>query len=467
MSAAAERLAAFGLDLRFEDIPTAVVESAKLHFLDTLGCGLAAHALGVAGAPRRALLEAYGEGPATVLGARQTLPAPAAACANGALCHALDYDDTHSAAICNVGAIVGPAALALGEAASASGAELLAALVVGSETVSRLGLAAAPSFLVSGFHPTAVCGVFGAALAAARILRLGEREAVDALAIAGSTAAGIYEHLEDGSTTKTIHVGWAAQSGILAALFAAAGADGPATVLEGRYGVFQSHFRLPPETVLAQLGDLGERWETTQIAIRPYPACFMAQSSLDAAREAVGGRVFASEEIREIRVSIPAAGVPIVLEPRAEKNAPRNPYDAKFSLPYSVAAMLVHGRVDVSTYSDEAIRDPDVLAVAARVVYVERDFPTFPAAYPAAVTVDLVGGETFSAELEFHRGGPDRPMAAADILRKFRDNASLAVDDSAVVALENALLSLEDQPNLCAVALALRGLREEGQATAT
>lgn len=459
MSTAAEQLAEFGLGLRFEDIPAAVVESAKLHFLDTLGCGLAAHALDVATAPRRVMLELYDEGPATVLGVRRTLPAPAAACANGALCHALDYDDTHSAAISNVGAVVGPAALASGEAAGASGADLLAALVVGSETVSRLGLAAAPSFLASGFHPTAVCGVFGAALAAARIRRLDPRVAVNALAIAGSTAAGIYEHLEDGSTTKTIHAGWAAQSGILAALFAAAGADGPPTVLEGRYGVFHSHFRLPPESVLAQLDDLGERWETTQIAIRPYPACFMAQSSLDAARQAVGGRTFAPRDIREIRVSVPAACVPIVLEPREVKLEPRNAYDAKFSLPYSVAAMLLHGRVDVATYTDDAIRDPEVLELAKRVVYVEGDFPTFPAAYPAAVTVETGSGETLTAEIEHHRGGPHNPMTAEDVRRKFRENASLALEELTVLALEEELASLEKQPDLAAVSSLLRAVR--------
>lgn len=461
MGGAAERLAAFGSALDLSEIPSEVVESSKLHFLDTLGCGLAAHALDAATAPRRALLDVYGEGPATVIGMRRTLPAPAAACANGALCHALDYDDTHSAAIVNVGAVVAPATFAAGEAAGASGADVVAALVAGSEIVTRLGLAAAPSFLVSGFHPTAVCGVFGAALATARVMRLDARVAKNALALAGSAASGVYEHLTDGSTTKTVHAGWAAQSGILAALFAAAGADGPATVLEGRYGVFHSHFRLPPDGVLAQLEDLGERWETTQIAVRPYAACFMSQSTLDAVRTAVGARTFAPRDIREIRVSIPGASVPIVFEPREAKLEPRNGYDAKFSLPYVVAAMLVHGRVDVETFSDDAIRDPDVLELARRVVHVPRDFPTFPAAYPAALAIETAAGETLGAEIEYHRGGPDNPMAVADVRRKFRENASLALEDRTVLALEAELASLEELPDLTAISELLREVRSE------
>lgn len=461
MDAAAERLAEFGVGLDLADIPAHVVDAAKLHFLDTLGCGLAAHALDAATAPRRALLDVYGEGPATVLGMRRTLPAPAAACANGALCHALDFDDTHSAAIANVGAVVAPAALAAGEARGASGADLVVALVAGSEAVTRLGLAAAPSFLVSGFHPTAVCGVFGAALAAARIMRLDVSTAVNALAVAGSTAAGVYETLTDGSTTKTVHAGWAAQSGILAALFAAAGADGPATVLEGRYGVFHSHFRLPPESVRSQLDDLGERWETAQVAIRPYPACFMSQSSLDAVRDAVDGRTFAPGQIREIRVSIPDAAVPIVFEPRDAKLAPRNGYDAKFSLPFALAAMLVHGRVDLRTFSDDALRDPEVLDLARRVVHVRRDFPSFPAAYPAAVVVETVDGARLSAEVEYHRGGPDNPMTVAEVRRKFRDNACLALGERTALALEENLGALEELPDLTAISGLLRDTRSE------
>lgn len=444
------------MQTRLAELPQRLVDLAQLRVLDTLGCGLAAHATGNATAPRAALLASHGDGPATVLGAQQRLPAPAASCANGTLCHALDYDDTHAAAIVNVGAIVVPAALAVAESSGASGAELLTAVIVGSEVAVRLGLAAAPSFLESGFHPAAVCGVFGAAAAAARVLGLDERVTRDALAVAGSFAAGTYEPLRAGATTKTLHAGWAAQSGVMAALFAAAGQDGPATVLDGPHGVFPAHFRLPPSALHAGLDELGGRWDSQRISIRPYPICYLAQSSLDAVREAVGDRKFIAAEVREVRASVPAAGLPIVFEPRVDKLAPRSPYEARFSLPYCVGAMLVRGRVGLDAFTDDAIRDPAVLEMAAQVVHEPRDFPSFPASYPAEVTVETTAGELLSARIEHERGGPDNPMSDDQVYEKFRDNVGLALTGDEAQALEDAVGTLVEQPDVTSLSAALR-----------
>ena len=455
---AAERLAGFATDLRFDEIPTDVVDKAKQHLLDTLGCGLAAHALGVATAPRDALLGVYGDGPATVIGSMHGLPAPAAACANGALFHALEFDDTHPAAIVNVGAFVTPAALALGETTGASGHELLTALVIGSETVVRLGLAAAPSFLSSGFHPAAVCGVFGATLAAARLLSLDSRSTAHALGIAGSTASGLYESLVDGSTTKSIHAGWAAQSGILAALFAQAGADGPTTVFEGRFGVFRSHFGMPGDVLAERLSQIGSEWETRGVAIRPYPVCYMSQSPLDAVGDLIRRGDFDWRDIHEIRVSLPQAGVPIVLEPREAKLAPRSPYDARFSLPFVVAAMLVRGQVDLDTFSNDALGDADVLDLARKVVHAPRDFPTFPAVYPAAVEIAFDNGELLTADVPSQRGSRESPMLIEDVAEKFRANASRALARSAVDALEEIVGTIETARDLQPLRASLRSL---------
>ena len=445
---AAERLAGFATDLRFDEIPTDVVDKAKQHLLDTLGCGLAAHSLGEATAPRDALLDVYGGGPATVIGAAQGLPAPAAACANGALFHALEFDDTHPAAIVNVGAFVTPAALAVAETTGASGRELLTALVIGSETVVRLGLAAAPSFLASGFHPASVCGVFGATLAATRLLSLDERSTAHALGIAGSMASGLYESLLDGSTTKSIHAGWAAQSGVLAALFARAGADGPTTVFEGRFGVFRSHFGMPGDVLAERLSQLGSEWETKGLAIRPYPVCYMSQSPLDAVGDLIRRGDFDWREIHEVRVSLPQAGVPIVLEPREAKLAPRSPYDARFSLPFVVAAMLVRGQVDLDTFSADALGDADVLDLARRVVHAPRDFPTFPAVYPAAVEIAFDNGELLAADVPAQRGSRENPMPIEDVTEKFRTNASRALARSAVDAVEEIVGTIETARDL-------------------
>jgi len=446
--AAAARLAEFARALAYDDIPAEVANAAKLHVLDMLGCALAAHALGVADHAGRATVELGGEPQASVIGHPGRLPAPGAAFVNGSLGHALDFDDTHPDAICHISVVVAPAALAAAEAAGATGRELVAALVAGNEVVARIGAAAAPAYMKTGFHPTSVCGVFGAAAAGARFAGLDADATTAALGIAGSTASGLFEYLADGSTTKPLHAGWAAQAGLLAARLAAHGATGPASVLEGRFGLFRSYFRLDEPALEARLADLGRVWETPRIAFKPYPACHFVHAVLDAARQATGGRRFEPDEVELVIVSIPEQGVPLVLEPREEKVAPRTEYDAKFSLQYSVAAMIVNGRVGLDTYAAEAIADPRVLDLARRVEYEVREFPTFGSAFPGGVRILTRGGEGHEAELPYQRGGEENPMTAQEVRRKFEENAALALPDGAVDALADAVVHLEEVASL-------------------
>lgn len=452
-------IAQFGVGLRYEDIPEDVARKTRLFLLDTLGAGLAAHALSAKPvvAPREALLKMYPAGVSTVIGASQGLPASAAALANGTLFHGLDFDDTHAAARINVTAVIAPAVLAVAEELGSSGPEVVAALVTGAEVAIRVGLIASPAFLTTGFHPTSVCGVFGVTMAVAKLYGLGEREVQNALALAGSTASGLYEHFTDGSSTKTFHAGWAAHSGIMAALLAAAGADGPATVLEGRYGVFKSHFDVPAEQVVGHLETLGGLWESRNIAFRPYPACNMIHSSLDAARQLMGGRRLQATEIVDVKVCVPEDAVSLVLEPSTVKKAPRNAYDAKFSLPFSLAAMLVHGDVNVQSYTPEAIGDPEVLAVASKVRYETRAFPTYPTGYPCEVFIETTQGESLSLRMDFHRGGPELPMSEGEVVEKFRANAGLVLEESQTSLVVQEVLSLHELEDVARTMNRLRG----------
>jgi 2-methylcitrate dehydratase PrpD len=135
-----------------------------------------------------------------------------------------------------------------------------------------------------------------------------------------------------------------------------------------------------------------------------------------------------------------------VLEPVVAKRDPRTEYDAKFSLQYSIAAMIVHGHVGVETYS--SIGDPAVLELAARVEHVRRPFPTYPQSFPGWVRIETRAGEVLEGELAHQRGGPENPMGADEVAAKFRANAALALDDAAVAALESGVLSLEGQDDL-------------------
>lgn len=457
---AAERFAEWSAELRLSDIPHDVVAAAKLHLLDVIGCGLAAHALGIATAGREAMRESAGRGESSVIGVSEGWPATQAAFANGMLCHGLDFDDTHADAVCHVSAVMAPAAIAAAEAAAASGADLLVALIAGNEIITRVGMAAPAAFHRRGFHPTSVCGVFGAAVAAGRLRRLTAAEIGQALGIAGSLAGGILEYLADGSDPKPAHAGAAAQAGLVAASLAAHGGTGPRSVFEGRFGLFAAFADVHAIDLAPALADLGRRWETPRIAFKPYPACHYVHAPMDAAAKAAGSKRLAAEEIREVVLRVPEAAVSIVLEPADAKARPRTAYEAKFSLPYGVAAMLVHGRVDLDSYGDAAIADEAVLSLARKVRYQVVPFETFPKALPGGARIVLRDGRVLEAELPHQRGAPENPLGADEVTAKFRKNARLALDDEEVERLERAVLALEDRPRPQEVFAGLRSVNQ-------
>jgi 2-methylcitrate dehydratase PrpD len=445
---AAQRRAAFTSTLTFEDIPGEVVEAAKLHLLDTLGCGLAAHALGVATEGRTAMAELGGEGRSSVIGLNGSLSAPNAAFANAMLCHGLDFDDTHSDSVSHVSVVVCPAAIAAAEAHGTSGRELLTAIVGGNEVVTRVGMAASGAFHARGFHPTAICGIFGGTTAACRLSGSSVESTTSALGIAGSFAGGLFAYLDDATATKPMHPAWAAHGALFAARLASLGAEGPPGVLEGRFGVYHAFVGAAKGEVDidSQLADLGERWETPRIAYKPYPACHFIHGSLGATASLIDG--LEPEQIEEVLVWVPQAGVSLVLEPAASKVAPRSEYEAKFSLQFSTAAMLVHGQVGVRSYSDEAIADPRVLELARKVRYETREYASYPAAFPGGVRIRMQDGRTLEADFPHQRGAPENPMSPDEVRAKFHGNASLALSDEAVETLEETILGLEERQNV-------------------
>jgi 2-methylcitrate dehydratase PrpD len=440
---AAQTIAEWTTSLSLDDIPEDVVEHAKLHLLDAIGCGYAASALGVATEGRTAMAELGGEPQASVLGLDAALPAPNAAFANAMLCHGLDFDDTHSDSVSHVSVVVCPAALATAEAQSSSGAELVAAIVAGNEVVTRVGMAASGRFHARGFHPTAICGIFGGTAAAAALLGSDAAATASALGIAGSFAGGLFAYLDDATATKPFHPAWAAHGSALAARLAALGGEGPPGVLEGRFGLY--HAFLGAEQgeidIASQLTDLGSRWETPRIAYKPYPACHFIHGSLGAT-QSLG--MLDPEEIEDVVVTIPQEGVSLVLEPAASKVSPRTVYEAKFSLQYSTAAMLVNGSAGLTAYSEEAIADPRVLALAGRVRYETKQYATYPEAFPGGVRITLRDGSVLEADLPHQRGGPGNPLTPDEVRAKFRDNATLACDEAFVESLEKAILHLEE-----------------------
>ncbi|MEV0720050.1 MmgE/PrpD family protein, partial [Asanoa sp. NPDC050611] len=366
--------------------------------------------------------------------------AAAAALASGALVHALDFDDTHAGGLVHATAVVLPAAFAVGEQVGAAGRDVLTAAVVGYETACRVAAAAPHGFHARGLHATMVAGVFSSALVAARLMGLDAARATDALGIAGSQAGGLLAFLHTGASTKQLHPGFASHAGILAARLAAAGASGPANVFDGPHGIYDA---LATGTVDrgSVVEGLGERWETTRIGIKPYPACQLSHAALDAVRDALDRAGLSAADVATIDVDVHPDSAPTVCDDRRDLARPATPYAAKFSLPWSVAAMVRDGEVTTATYEPASIARPEIEALARKVTWTVTPHGGIPAAdAPGVARVSLVDGRVVTGVVRRSAGGPDTPLSDEQLDAKVRGNAGPGAD--ALIATARRLAEL-------------------------
>ena len=460
MPSASEALAEFAHDLTFDVLPADVVAKIKLHVLDLLGVALAAAPTDFGAAVMR-VAEAMGEPPqCTAIGFAHRLPGVWAALANGTLAHGLDYDDTHAESVVHVSASVVPAALAACEETGTNGAAFIAALAAGMEANVRIGLVARGGFHDRGFHPTGICGAYASALVAGKVAELSCGQLADALGLAGSQAAGSLEFLTDGTWAKRIHAGWAAHSGLVAARLAAAGFSGPRGTFDGRFGLYRTHLGEHGWDLAAVTDGLGDRWHLLEIALKPYPCCHYNHAFIDCAAALRAAHTITPEDVERVECFISLRQVPVVCEPVATKQTPQSDYDAKFSLPYAVASMLVRGRVEVDDFTDAAIHDPAVIALARRVVYRDDPDSDFPRHFGGRLRIHLRGGRVVEQHEPINRGSADQPLTAAEVEDKFRRNAQRAIGPRQIDALIETIGSLECQRNLSALALALSPLHK-------
>lgn len=441
----AESLAEWATSLRLEDVPADVRYSATGLMIDALGTALAARRLRVVEPAVAVARGLAGPPEASVLGSATRLGACAAAFANGALVHGLDFDDTHALGMVHASAVVLPAALAVGEQTNASGADVLTAAIAGYEAVCRVGMASPHGFHARGLHATAVAGVFAAAVVAARLLDLDAAVLAQALGIAGSGASGLLEFLSTGSSTKQLHPGSASMNGILAARLAAAGATGPVSVFEGPRGLYAT--MADREVDLdAITRELGSTWQVADVGIKPYPACQLMHATLDAVA-AITEPVDPSEVV-EIVAGVHADASPIVCEPAERKVHPRTPYDAKFSLQWSVAALLADGCLNVDSYTAESVARPEIAALAGLVRTGPVGGGGSTADAPGNVLVRLRSGATLTGAVRRSNGGPLAPLSDEQVHAKFAANCA---GSAAATELGRRVRGLADEPDLRAV----------------
>src|SRR6201991_3228566 len=362
------------------------------------------------------------DGPCTAIGHTRTLTAAGAAFVNGTAAHGEDFDDTFEGGPVHAGAVVVPAVLAACERHNPDGRMAVIGIAVGTEVLCRLSLVVPKAVHKSGFHPTAIFGAVGAAAGVGAALGLNARQIVDALGIAGSMAGGIIEYLAEGAWTKRLHAGWAAQSGIRAALLARGGFVGPRTVFEGVHGLFHGFAHTTNGDYDALTGDFGMRWVKDTLAFKPYPCGTMAQPYIDCARR-LAARGVKVDNIEAIVCEVAEGTVHRLWEPLADKQRPRNGYAAKFATPYLLAAGFVHGGLGLGAFTGSAIADPHVLALAARVKYVIDPQNPYPNNYTGHVRATLKDGRVVEERQPYLRGGAQEPLTRQDVVDKFLLNA--------------------------------------------
>ena len=460
--AIAATLAAFAKNLRVETIPAAVLERAKHLILDAVGIAHASTGYGFAQRSLAAAAElSAGAGDMPVIALPARLQLRDVMLLNGILVHGLDYDDTHVQGVIHATASCFPCALGVASHAGLDCKALLAAYVVGVEVGTRLGSVAKGGFHQVGFHPTGLIGAFATALVAGRLLGLDARQLAMAQGIALSAASGSLEFLNDGAWTKRMHPGWAGVAGYTAATLARHGFVGPREAYEGRFGLYASHlgqYAKDMDLSLATAG-LGEVWELANVAVKPMPACHFTHACADAAAILRARHGLKPADIRSVRALVPRDVVKTVCEPVATKKRPQNSYDAQFSIPYIVATALARGSFGLAHLEDAALADSDVLALAQRVEY-EIDLASpFPKYYSGEVVVTTMDGREFRQREEINRGAADRPISNEDIVKKFMDNAGLAVPAERAAQIRDLVLTMDRgvQASDLAEGLAARG----------
>jgi len=424
----ARRYARFVRGLGLDQVPVPVVAKATSLAIDTLGSCLASSREEFGRAVLAAAERLGGPQESTLIGAKARTGAASAVLANATLAHGLDFDDTREDAIVHTGCVAVTTSLAVGEALGASGRAVIEAMIVGVEVMCRVGLAVPGRFHARHYHPTSLTGGFAAAAVAGKLYGLTEDQIVHAFGICGSQAGGIIEYLADGSGTKRLHPGWAAHAGVAATLLARSGFTGPETVFEGTHGFYQAFaggFEEPRLETL--LGSLGRTWELAELTLKPYPCGSIAQPYMDCALRLREQHGIKPEQILSIRCRTAEGPIPRLWEPLASKHNPANGYASKFSLPYLLAAILVKGRVTLAEFTDEAARDPAVLAVAGKVGYEVDATIDYPRQFIGHVAIRLNDGRLLEERQDHPRGGPDFPMTRKEVEAKFRGNAALAV----------------------------------------
>jgi 2-methylcitrate dehydratase PrpD len=414
----------------FEDVPASVVELGKRSILDGIGLALSGSVAKSGELVRRHLRSLnLGAGPATVIGSNMKVAPRFAAFANGVGVHADDYDDTQLAVasdrvyglLTHPTAPALPSALAIGEASGAGGRDVMLAYHLGVEVECKIAEAINPRHYQTGFHATATCGTFASAAAASKLMKLDVETTLRALSIAGSQSAGLRENF--GTMTKPFHAGRSSESGIVAAEFAALGWTAAPTILEAPRGFFSAAGGGYDESAIT--GKLGAPWTFAEpgVSIKPHPSGSLTHPGMTEMLRLIQDNEIRADQVRRVRVGTNSNMPNALIHHR-----PRNELQAKFSMEFCMAILLIERRAGLNEFVDEVVLRPDVQSMIEKVDFV-IDERAEAAGYHKMTTyidIDLDDGRRISGMADFGKGSPAHPMSYDEVAGKFRECAEFA-----------------------------------------
>lgn len=420
-------LAGFISSLRAEALPDATRQVLAKAVVDAVGCGLYGLTTPWGRTMSAFAGEQGGSAEAGLWGAGRRVSVGHSVLASGTAIHSFDFDD-HSRAKIHPGAIVVPVALALGERENASGSVVLAAIAAGYETMNRVSLAANPGRArMRGWHLTGTCGTFAAAATACVILGLDAETTASALGLAGTQSAGLWAFTADGSMSKRMHPGRAAQDGVTAALLAARGFEGPRYILEAEDGGFLFAMSDAPRPRRIAEG-LGSTWHSDATCFKPHACCGSNHACVDAAIDIMREHRLGIDDVDRV-----IAGIASVVQTQTGFDYQADSVlNAQMSLRYNVAVAMCDGQALLEQFTPERIVEPRTVALAQRMeIEIDPEIDrAYPEIYGGRVTVVTRGGQTISRRVDYSRGMPENPMAHEEIERKFMSLASVAVGDA-------------------------------------
>jgi 2-methylcitrate dehydratase PrpD len=410
----AEKYSAFN----YEQLTPNARQKAKECLIDYLGCVYGGYAYDSSKIVRDFALNSYARGTCTLIGSKETL-VPAGAClVNGATAHSPELDDMTKKGMGHPGVVVIPTTLAMTEFLGLGGRDFLMATVVGYDVHVKVAAASNPRVLFNrGFHPTAACGIFGAAAAAARLLGLNADQTANALGIAGSFACGNLECYSDGSLTKRIQPGIASSSGVTSAFLAAKGYTGPKSILEGPRGFFHAYSdNCNPEELTRGTG-----LEIEETCFKSHACCGFNQGAIDAILELCSINKMSPSNIKSILIELTKTAYDIVGQPAEIKLHPKNVVDGQFSAPYSVAIACLEGKAFLEQFSLDSIQRSDVNDLMSKITAKHSpELDAFvPKAFPAKLTVKMNDGAEYVKEVPYSKGDNLNPFSWEELLNKF------------------------------------------------